>query len=100
MKPLRDVVKLHASSCHLRSLSCEQIPSDRHAAGSLYQLIALQKRNRGVDVVCHLTPQWSPTPNLAKSEAGLAERTSRFLKAELKRGNVTSEELAKRLKKP
>lgn len=36
---------------------------------------------------------------LAKSEAELAERASRFLKAELKRANVTYEELAKRLKK-
>lgn len=36
---------------------------------------------------------------LAKSEQELAERTSRFLKAELKRADVTYEELAKRLKK-
>lgn len=36
---------------------------------------------------------------LAKTEAELAERASRFLKAELKRANVTYEELAKRLKK-
>ena len=36
---------------------------------------------------------------LAKTEAELAERTSLFLKAELKRGGVTYEELAKRLKK-
>lgn len=36
---------------------------------------------------------------LAKSEAELAERASRFLKAELKRADVTYEELAKRLKK-
>jgi hypothetical protein len=36
---------------------------------------------------------------LAKSEAEIAERTSRFLKAELKRANVTYEELARRLKK-
>jgi uncharacterized protein DUF6471 len=36
---------------------------------------------------------------LAKSEAELAERASRFLKAELKRANVTYEELAKRLKR-
>jgi len=36
---------------------------------------------------------------LAKSEPELAERASRFLKAELKRANVTYEELAKRLKK-
>jgi len=35
---------------------------------------------------------------LAKSEQELAERASRFLKAELKRANVTYEELAKRLK--
>jgi len=35
---------------------------------------------------------------LAKSEKELAERASRFLKAELKRANVTYEELAKRLK--
>jgi hypothetical protein len=39
------------------------------------------------------------TMGLAKSEAELAERASRFLKAELKRANVTYEELAKRLKK-
>jgi hypothetical protein len=36
---------------------------------------------------------------LAKSELELAERASRFLKAELKRADVTYEELAKRLKK-
>lgn len=36
---------------------------------------------------------------LAKSEAEIAERASRFLKAELKRADVTYEELAKRLKK-
>ena len=36
---------------------------------------------------------------LAKTEEELAERTSRFLKAELKRANVTYAELAKRLKK-
>jgi hypothetical protein len=35
---------------------------------------------------------------LAKSEAELAERASRFLKAELKRAGVTYEELAERLK--
>jgi hypothetical protein len=35
----------------------------------------------------------------AKSEAELAERASRFLKAELKRADVTYEELAERLKK-
>jgi hypothetical protein len=36
---------------------------------------------------------------LAKSEQELAERASRFLKAELKRAGVTYEELANRLKK-
>jgi hypothetical protein len=36
---------------------------------------------------------------LARSEAEIAERASRFLKAELKRANVTYEELAERLKK-
>jgi Domain of unknown function (DUF6471) len=36
---------------------------------------------------------------LAKSEQELAERASRFLKAELKRANVTYDELARRLKK-
>jgi urease accessory protein UreF len=36
---------------------------------------------------------------LAKSEAELAERVSRHLKAELKRAGVTYEELAQRLKK-
>jgi len=36
---------------------------------------------------------------LAKSEAEIAERASRFLKAELKRAGVTYEELAKLLKK-
>jgi hypothetical protein len=36
---------------------------------------------------------------LAKTEQELAERASRFLKAELKRANVTYEELARRLKK-
>lgn len=36
---------------------------------------------------------------LAKSEAEIAERASRFLKAELKRADVTYEELAERLKK-
>ena len=36
---------------------------------------------------------------LAKSEQEIAERASRFLKAELKRADVTYEELAKRLKK-
>jgi hypothetical protein len=35
---------------------------------------------------------------LAASEKELAERTARFLKAELKRANVTYEELAIRLK--
>ena len=34
----------------------------------------------------------------AKSEAEIAERTARFVKAELKRANVTYEELAVRLK--
>jgi Domain of unknown function (DUF6471) len=36
---------------------------------------------------------------LAKSEAELAERAARFLKAELKRADVTYEGLAARLKK-
>jgi hypothetical protein len=36
---------------------------------------------------------------LAKTEQEIAERASRFLKAELKRANVTYEELAARLKK-
>jgi Domain of unknown function (DUF6471) len=36
---------------------------------------------------------------LAKSESELAERASRFLKAELKRADVSYEKLAKRLKK-
>lgn len=36
---------------------------------------------------------------LAKNEAEIAERVSRFIKAELKRADVTYEELAKRLKK-
>jgi GTPase len=35
---------------------------------------------------------------LAETEAELAERTSRFIKAELKRANVTYSELARRLK--
>jgi hypothetical protein len=35
---------------------------------------------------------------IAETEKELAERTSRFLKAELKRANVTYEELAERLK--
>jgi Domain of unknown function (DUF6471) len=35
---------------------------------------------------------------LAKSEQELAERASRFIKVELKRPNVTYEELAQRLK--
>ena len=35
---------------------------------------------------------------LAKDEAELAVRSARFLKAELKRADVTYEELAKRLK--
>ena len=35
---------------------------------------------------------------LAETEEELAERTSRFLKAELKRSNVTYGELSKRLK--
>jgi Domain of unknown function (DUF6471) len=34
----------------------------------------------------------------AKSEAEIAERASRFIKAELKRANVTYEQLAERLK--
>ena len=34
----------------------------------------------------------------AKSETEIAERTARFVKAELKRANVTYEELAIRLK--
>jgi ABC-type Fe3+ transport system permease subunit len=36
---------------------------------------------------------------LAKSELELTERVARFVKAELKRADVTYEELAKRLKK-
>ena len=36
---------------------------------------------------------------LAKSEDEIAERVSRYIKAELKRADVTYEELAKRLKK-
>ena len=35
---------------------------------------------------------------IAATEAELAERASRFLKAEMKRADVTYEELAKRLK--
>jgi hypothetical protein len=35
---------------------------------------------------------------LAKSEQEIAERVARYLKAELKRADVTYEELAKRLK--
>ena len=35
---------------------------------------------------------------LAKSESEIAERVARFLKAEMKRADVTYEELAKRLK--
>lgn len=35
----------------------------------------------------------------AKSEAEIAERAARFLKAELKRAGMTYEELAERLKK-
>ena len=35
---------------------------------------------------------------LAKSEAEIAERAARFLKAELKRADVTYEELARRIK--
>jgi hypothetical protein len=35
---------------------------------------------------------------LAKTEAEIAERAARFLKAELKRADVTYEELASRLK--
>jgi ribosome-binding protein aMBF1 (putative translation factor) len=35
---------------------------------------------------------------LAKTEAEIAERVSRYIKAELKRADVTYEELAKRLK--
>jgi hypothetical protein len=34
----------------------------------------------------------------AKSEAEIADRAARFIKAELKRANVTYDELAKRLK--
>jgi hypothetical protein len=36
---------------------------------------------------------------LAKSEAEIADRVSAYLKAELKKADVTYEELAKRLKK-
>jgi hypothetical protein len=36
---------------------------------------------------------------LAKSEDEIAERVSRYIKAELKRANITYDELAKRLKK-
>jgi Domain of unknown function (DUF6471) len=36
---------------------------------------------------------------LAKTENEIAERVSRFIKAELKRADITYEELAKRLKK-
>ena len=36
---------------------------------------------------------------LAKTESEIAERVSRYIKAELKRADITYEELAKRLKK-
>jgi hypothetical protein len=36
---------------------------------------------------------------LAKTEGEIAERVSRYIKAELKRADITYEELAKRLKK-
>jgi uncharacterized protein DUF6471 len=36
---------------------------------------------------------------LAKTEDEIAERVSRYIKAELKRADITYEELAKRLKK-
>jgi negative regulator of sigma E activity len=39
------------------------------------------------------------TMGLAKSEAEIADRVSAYLKAELKKADVTYEELAKRLKK-
>jgi ribose 1,5-bisphosphokinase PhnN len=41
----------------------------------------------------------SDTYGLAKSEDEIAERVSRYIKAELKRANITYDELAKRLKK-
>jgi hypothetical protein len=49
---------------------------------------------------CHLQPHKviGDIMNIAKTEAELAERASRFLKAELKRADVTYEELAKRLR--
>jgi Domain of unknown function (DUF6471) len=43
--------------------------------------------------------QESNSMGFAKSEAEIAERAARFLKAELKRANVTYEELAARMKK-
>jgi hypothetical protein len=39
------------------------------------------------------------TMGFAKSEAEIAERAARFLKAELKRANLTYDELAERMKK-
>jgi hypothetical protein len=39
------------------------------------------------------------TMGLAKNEAEIADRVSAYLKAELKKADVTYEELAKRLKK-
>ena len=42
---------------------------------------------------------WRRHLGLAKSEAEIADRASRFLKAELKRAGVTYADLAKRLSK-
>lgn len=53
----------------------------------------------GNSVIYDLLKSDATPMGLAKSEAELAERTARFLKAELKRADVTYEELAQRLKK-
>jgi hypothetical protein len=47
----------------------------------------------------HLTYAERASMLSAKSEAEIGERAARFLKAELKRADVTYDELAKRLKK-
>jgi hypothetical protein len=45
------------------------------------------------------TWQKGNTMGFAKSEAEIAERAARFLKAELKRANLTYDELAEQMKK-
>jgi len=56
------------------------------------------KNNRTLIESSSLAPRLKIGVGFATSEAEIAERAARFLKAELKRANVTYDELAERLK--